>query len=70
MENTLKPCPFCGHEAGVYEGIFGWAVACTYCEAQTGDYTDGYYTKGKDRAIASWNSRRKTPAKTWVGDEN
>ena len=70
MAEKLKPCPFCGHEAMVLSGVYGWTVVCTYCEAQTGDYTDGYYTKGKDRAIASWNSRRKTPAKTWVGDEN
>lgn len=70
MGNTLKPCPFCGHEAVAISGIFGWAVVCNYCEAQTADYDDGYYTKGKDRAIASWNERRKKPAKTWVGDEN
>ena len=70
MGDKLKPCPFCGHNASLYDGIYGWTVICDYCEARTGDYDDGYYTKGKDRAVASWNSRKKTPAKTWVGDEN
>lgn len=68
----LKPCPFCGHtRLRFYENFnHEWSVCCDYCEASSGAYGDGYTVSGKERASKAWNSRRNTPAKKWVGDED
>lgn len=54
----LKPCPFCGEKAKIYETNVGmdclcwWNVECTVCEAAM----EGF---GSERiAIRAWNTRR------------
>ena len=47
----LKPCPFCGCRAGVYEDRYGgWVVQCDVCGCGTlhGD---------KESVIRWWNRR-------------
>jgi Lar family restriction alleviation protein len=55
--SELKPCPFCGREAVVYDAgdtDFGpaWYVACDKCSCQI---DKEHYTKAE--AIAAWNQR-------------
>ena len=54
MSKKLKPCPFCGSEATLYEyrwwGI-SYGVECTKCDA----ILEGYSTK--EEAIEAWNRR-------------
>lgn len=47
----LKPCPFCGGEAELYNDEGLWKVQCEDCEASTGQY----YMP--ENAIAAWNTR-------------
>ena len=57
MSEKLKPCPFCGSEANLYEcrwlGITSYGVECTKCDA----ILEGYSTK--EEAIKAWNKRAK-----------
>lgn len=52
----LRPCPFCGGEAELYEDAGGYSVDCTVCGAGT-----SYFGKGlpdaKSVAVAAWNRR-------------
>ena len=51
MGDRLKPCPFCGGEASIYEEIpDGYIVQCHDCCGQTGIMT-------KEHAITAWNAR-------------
>ena len=57
----LKPCPFCGGEAGIYanEGV---VVICKKCGAMSKRFTDVYLKGGLtcnavDSAVESWNRR-------------
>lgn len=57
MDTKLKPCPFCGGKAKVYETNLGmdcfswWNVECNDCEASM----EGF---GSERvAIRVWNTR-------------
>ena len=54
--DELRPCPFCGGEAELYEDVGGYSVDCTVCGAGT-----SYFGKGlpdaKGRAVAAWNRR-------------
>lgn len=57
MNDKLKPCPFCGGKAEIYEDTIikslpAYSVYCTKCYART----YGLYDK-KDDAIESWNRR-------------
>ena len=62
MPNELKPCPFCGGKAEIYnEGGFGLPkcyVQCEKCKARTYVYVN---TKGNFKymkcAIKAWNRR-------------
>lgn len=48
----LKPCPFCGYKAKVYQAQDGyWQVECPACFAR------GCRCKAKDLAIEKWNWR-------------
>ena len=50
----LKPCPFCGGEASIYEEIpGGYIVQCHDCCGQIGIMTI-------EHAIAAWNARADT----------
>ena len=49
--SELKPCPFCGGEASIYEEIpGGYIVQCHDCCGQIGIMT-------REHAIAAWNAR-------------
>lgn len=50
-KTKLKPCPFCGGEAELFEGYSLSHVYCINCDAQT----DGL--KNAKRAVELWNSR-------------
>lgn len=55
-EEKLKPCPFCGGEAGIYKRVLDWAtwdykIACSKCRCET----DIYGTK--QEVIEAWNKR-------------
>lgn len=60
MEDRLKPCPFCGGEAGIrdlkikipYDGI-AYFVECCKCDVRGGISYDG-----KQAAIEAWNTRK------------
>jgi ssDNA-binding Zn-finger/Zn-ribbon topoisomerase 1 len=70
----LKPCPFCGGEAKLYEGDYGggYYVICvgeTECYCRMGAYeatdgpgcgTDGDY-ESREEAIEAWNMRYNEP---------
>ena len=50
----LKPCPFCGGEARLYQSYDGfWVVQCIGCACGT------LFFKDKEFAIERWN--RRTP---------
>ena len=56
IEDKLERCPFCGGEALFHEldgdnGVVGYYVECTECEACT------MYTNDKKDAIKRWNRR-------------
>lgn len=68
MNNDLKPCPFCGGEAGIIHDrtidgnvSFGSTrIVCKNCKCQTQEYAnDGYYgERYSDSDVASiWNRR-------------
>lgn len=46
----LKPCPFCGGEAELFQE-YGWAVSCTSCCVKTLKY------RIREKAIKAWNRR-------------
>lgn len=53
--NKLKPCPFCGGEAEIYNPMPGYESGYgTYCKS-----CDSYFTHGdsEEEAIKVWNSR-------------
>lgn len=56
--DKLKPCPFCGGEAGFIEPIYvrseadyPYVIECSQCGIQTSIYNN------QDQAIAAWNRR-------------
>ena len=53
MSEELKPCPFCGGEAEIYNDGFGgnWAVRCA-CGAEVSGYIET-----EAEAVAAWNTR-------------
>lgn len=54
----LKPCPFCGGEAEIWEDkVFRTFVPqCKECTAQHGRYTS------RERAVDAWNTRKPMEA--------
>ena len=65
--SDLKPCPFCGGEAGIGEydsdpdGPF-YFVNCTDCMASTNVLLGGQYRFTEAEAIAAWNTRATSSA--------
>ena len=59
----IKPCPFCGNEAElweeVYEGMKVFSVACSYCGAGT-DHFDN-----PKEPVKNWNKRIKVKGITF-----
>ena len=58
----LKPCPFCGGEAGVFHNdnfcnILLWGVECLECGALVWVFPD----QTKQDAIKMWNDRIEPP---------
>ena len=52
MKVELKPCPFCGCSAGLYQAYDEFYIAqCNGCGIGT------LYQRDKDRAIKQWNRR-------------
>jgi len=48
----LKPCPFCGSKAEIYQDYEGsWTIECTVCFARS------WPRKDKEQAIEAWNRR-------------
>lgn len=58
MAEQLKPCPFCGSVAHVFDGslLGGFSVVCDAPSCQA----TGRFSGDRDKAIAAWN--RRTPA--------
>lgn len=51
----LKPCPFCGREARIWQGFDYYRVACESqyeCAGQVGPYDT------EEEAINAWNRRK------------
>lgn len=59
INNTLKPCPFCGQHAHVAEWRKLWVFVTHYsvycCGMACGATID--YCQSKESAIEDWNSR-------------
>ena len=53
MENELKPCPFCGGEAGImrYHHIKAAFCFCTVCKVRMPNMLT------REEAIEAWNRR-------------
>ena len=51
MTQKLKPCPFCGMDAGEVFNMGDFYVSCCECEAQ------GPCRETKAEAIDAWNRR-------------
>ena len=58
MENELKPCPFCGHYAVLWQdggqAIYGH---CPKCDASGQWFEDDDEGIGRQKAIDAWNTR-------------
>lgn len=61
--HDLKPCPFCGHTATVYEGVlYGHYIECNSCDASLGvrvgvcTEVNGEFD-GYGDARRAWNTR-------------
>ena len=51
-QKQLKPCPFCGGRAGIYQDYMGlWHVQCDNCGIGT------LKNDIKELAVRSWNRR-------------
>ena len=55
MSEKLKPCPFCGGEAGIENWGYGYYVTCQSPTCLISPETGNYETKAA--AIAAWNTR-------------
>lgn len=63
MTSELKPCPFCGGEAGLYisPAKYGWKYAfCKKCFSSMDDYDT------EAEAVEAWNTRAERTCKPEV----
>ncbi len=58
---VLKPCPFCGGEAGIGTGPRHFFVNCVECLASTNLLTPEGLVTTKEEAAELWNNRVKEP---------
>ena len=63
-EATLKPCPFCGGEAHIWNSGYYYHGKCWKCNA--GISGNGFTTAAE--AIAAWNTRAERTCKN--GDDH
>ncbi len=54
MKEKIKPCPFCGSKAEVYESDRGSWVECSNGDCNIGHKSENWLT---GYAIKSWNTR-------------
>lgn len=53
---NLKPCPFCGREAFIWETSFGTKIGCVGdCITMPSRWDTGFTSK--EKAIEDWNKR-------------
>ena len=68
LEQTLKPCPFCGGApfsvAVTHDDEGYWAVECTTCNGGAPGRFCGVHGEDQDEAERLWNERRVTPSET------
>lgn len=67
MNEELKPCPFCGGEAGKRldeDNPKYWSVMCNKCHCKTSGYQD--YTI----AVSIWNTRLSVIKNTNMNNYN
>ena len=73
MDETIKPCPFCGGVAGVDKtnyyfedsgelAMSAWVVSCRVCGMRTEQY------RSEEGAVAVWNRRAERTGR-YVYDE-
>lgn len=59
MYNELKPCPFCGGEAELYQSYCGYyQIECHQCSARSCTAVE------KESVISNWNTRSATERKS------
>ena len=59
MYNELKPCPFCGGEADLYQSYCGYyQIECHQCSARSCTAVE------KESVISNWNMRSTTERKS------
>lgn len=59
MYNELKPCPFCGGEAELYQSYCGYyQIECHQCSARSCTAVE------KESVISNWNMRSTTEKKS------
>ena len=59
MYNELKPCPFCGGEAELYQSYCGYyQIECHQCSARSCTAVE------KESVISNWNMRSTTERKS------
>lgn len=59
MRNELKPCPFCGGEAELYQSYCGYyQIECHQCSARSCTAVE------KESVISNWNMRSTTERKS------
>lgn len=69
VSEQLKPCPFCGGDAGVGKGFGYWFVNCTDCMASTNIVLGDSLMPTEAEAIAAWNKRTPQDASHLTDDE-
>lgn len=57
MQDELKPCPFCGGDAGIGGGVNYRFVNCMSCMASTNIILADSHMPTEAEAIAAWNTR-------------
>lgn len=65
QQPELKPCPFCGGKAVLYEHV-GYQVMCSKCDVRGHLWETRPPEQNKEMAIEKWNIR--TPVHKWTAE--